>query len=128
VIAGSYSLEERMKSVDLDFDRNGFARYIWGLSYAFVAWGAFVVFGRFWNEIHRHGLSLWPATNTLLRIIVLPFFYISPLIFSLQFRRYKRCALKENLVSERVAKNVEYLIGLQLMFVYMAIMLFAIWK
>jgi hypothetical protein len=119
-----------MKSVDQDFDRYRIARYIWGLSYAFVAWGAFVVCGRFWHEIHRHGLSLEQllVSNTLLRIISLPWMYICPLILSLQFRRYNRCALKEILVSERVAKNVEYLIGLQLMFVYMAIILFANWK
>jgi hypothetical protein len=119
-----------MMNVDSDFDPKGIARYIWSLSYAFVVWGAFVVFGRFWHEIHLHGLSLEHllVSNTLLRIISLPWLYICPLILSLQFRRYNRCALKENLVSERVVKNIEYYIGIQLMFVYMAIILFANWK
>jgi hypothetical protein len=117
-----------MKSVDRDFDRYRITRYIWILSYAFVAWGAFVIFGRLWHEIHRHGLSLWSTSNTLSHVISIPFFFITPLILSFQFRRYSRCALKENLVSERVAKNCENLIGLQLMFVYMTLILFANWK
>jgi len=113
-----------MKSVDRDFVANGVVRYLWGVSYAFVAFGAFAAYGRFWDEIHPHGMQFYSLT----RIVVLPLIYVCPFILSLAFRSYIRCALKENLVSERVFKNCEYWIGLQLMLVYMAIMEYSTWN
>jgi hypothetical protein len=110
-----------MKSVDRDFDANGIAKHFWTLAYVIVALGAFAVFGRFWDEIHLHGLP----PHKLIRIVALPLIYLCPIIFSLAIRRYIRCALKEKLVSERVANNCGFFIGQQLIFVYIAILLLA---
>jgi hypothetical protein len=117
------STEERMKSVDRDFDPYGIARHVWTVSYVFMAFGVLAAFGRFWDEIHFHGLPL----HILFRIIGFPLAYVCPLILSLVTRSYIRSALKENLVNERVAKNCEYWIGLQLTIVYIVIMPFITW-
>jgi hypothetical protein len=111
-----------MKSVDRDFDSHGIARNIWFVSYAFVAFGVFAATGRFWDENHFHGLPL-----LLFRIVGFSLAYLGPLILSLAFRSYIRCALKENLVSERVVKNCEYWIGIQLTIVYFVLMQFITW-
>jgi hypothetical protein len=46
-------------------------------------------------------------------------FFITPLIPALLFRRYIKCALKEELISERVAENCEYWIGKLIVTVYL---------
>jgi len=79
--------------------------------------------GRIWDEIHHRALSF----HILAHIVPLPFILVFPLFLSLVSRRYIRCALMEKLVSERVARNLEFYIGIQLMITYMAIMQFATW-
>jgi hypothetical protein len=111
-----------MKSVDRDFDSNGITEHFW-FAYAIVAMGAFAIYGRFWDEVHLRTLSF----HILIRIIALSLIYICPLILTFAFRRYISCALKENLVSERVAKNCEYWIEIQLMVVYISIIQFVLW-
>jgi hypothetical protein len=123
VTENNQSLEKPIKSVDRDFAEKGFARYFWGLSYTLAVLGAFALFARFWDEIHLHGLQF----HSLVRIVGLPLICVCPLILSLSARRYIRSALKENLVSERVAGNFEYWIGIQLTIAYMAIMQFVMW-
>jgi hypothetical protein len=122
MIAGSYSSEERMKSVDRDFVRHGSGLTIWHLAYFFMAGGAIGMLVKIWEGIHLRGLPY----HTAIPSIVLLLFFISPLIFSFQFRRYIRCALNENLVSKRVAENCEYWIGLLIFYVYLAFLLFVL--
>jgi hypothetical protein len=114
-----------MKSVDRDFDRNGFTGADWlSVSYVFVAFIAFVMFTAIWHEVHLQGLSF----NTIFRIVSFPVIYLFPLISSLGFRRYIRSASKENLISERVASNCEIFLGKQLTVVYLVIMLLVTWE
>ena len=113
-----------MKSVDRDFYPSESAKLYWIVAYFGVAVGAFGMFMRFWDEVHHQALSF----HILVHIVPLPFLFIFPLLLSLFFRRYIRCALKENLISERVAKNIEHYLGMQLIFVYLTIMQFATWN
>jgi hypothetical protein len=106
-----------MNGVDRDFDRNGGGRFFWPLTYLLVALGYLDVFAGLWKEIHLRG---WSPT-ALVHLIPLSLILICPLVASLRFRRYERCALKGNLISERVANNCEFWIGLQLMIVYSAL-------
>ena len=114
-----------MKSVDRDFARKAYDNsFHWTAAYIFVAAGSLAVLIGLWDEVHLRGLS----SLTLIRIVGLPLIFVCPLIVSLLFNRYVRSALKENLVSERVAKNCEYWIGSQLLVVYFLVTLFAIWN
>jgi len=87
----------------------------------FLFVGFLVILAKPWTEIHLHGLSF----HTVLQAIMLPLFFFVPFFASLQFSKYVRNALKENLMSERVAKNCEFWIGNQLLIVYCAIMIIA---
>ena len=113
-----------MKSVDRDFDQYEMARRFWPVAYGLMGLGAFALFGRLWDEVHLHGLSFY----LFLRIASLLLIYVCPLVLSFGSRRYNRSALKENLVSERVANNNEYFIGFQLKFVYLAFMQLVMWN
>ena len=114
-----------MKSVDRDYFLKTDGEASWILaSYVMVALVALVLFPRVWHEVHLQGLSF----STVLRMVTLPVIYVVPLVSSLRFRRYTRRALKENLVSERVAHNCEFFIGNQLFLVYLAIMSLAAWN
>jgi hypothetical protein len=113
-----------MKSVDRDFDRSGMAKHFWTLAYVIMALGAFGIFVKVLDEVRLRALSFY----ALAHIASLPLLFICPLVLSLQSRKYIRCALKENLVSERVANNSEYFLGMMLMIVYIAIMQFATWN
>jgi hypothetical protein len=117
------SLEGQMKSVDQGFDPKGSSGFNWPLAYMFFAFGAIFMFSKIWNEAHLRGLNYQIIFLIVLRSLI----FVLPLVFSLQFRRYIRSALKENLMSERIAKNCEYWIRNQLTVVYFAIMLFAAW-
>jgi hypothetical protein len=90
-----------MKSVDRDFAQKGYDNKIqWITAVVFVAGGLLLGLMKFWEEVHLRGLSF----DALLDIVGLPLMFISPLIIALRCcRRYNRRALKENLVSERVA-------------------------
>jgi hypothetical protein len=112
-----------MKSVDRDFDPKGSNGFNWPLAYMFFAFGAIFMLSRIWNEAHLRG----PDYRTIFLIVLRSLLFVFPLVFSLQFRRYIRSALKENLISERIARNCEYWIRNQLTVVYFAIMLFAAW-
>jgi hypothetical protein len=117
-------MEERMKSVDRDFDRSGIVKLIWVCAYAIAALGALCVLGKILEIIHLRGL----AFITLLHFLALLIVFLCPMIISLLFKRYIRSALKENLVSARVVNNCEYFIGILLMFAYFAILQFATWN
>ena len=110
-----------MENVDWDFDTNGYGRHFWKIAFNLVAVGAFAIFVRFWDKVHFPGLPF----STFTQFVLIPLMYIFPLIVSLASRRYIRTALKENLVSKRVANNFEYFTGIQLLVVYFLIMLFA---
>ena len=112
-----------MNSVDRDFEPKGSSGISWLVAYVLLAVGAIGVFAKMWDEVHLRGTTF----HALVRVVPLPFFFIVPLTFSLFFRRYIRSALKENLVSERVANNCEYWVGTQLLFVSFLIMLLATW-
>jgi hypothetical protein len=99
------STEERMKSVDRDFDEYGDCNIKRKMSYMFLFAGFLIILAKMWTGIHLHGLSF----HTGFQAIALPLFFFVPFFDSLQFSRYIRSALKENLVSERVAKNCEFL-------------------
>jgi len=105
-----------MKSVDRDFEPNGFMKIRWLIAYLFVAAGPIGMLVNKWDEIHLSGLSF----HTLFQIVLLLLLFILPLIFAHLFRRYIRKALKEDLVSEKVAKNCEYWIGRLFFIVYFA--------
>ncbi len=111
-----------MKSVDQDFKRYGSTSLFWTWTYLIVGLGSMSMLTKIWYEVSLHGMPF----HTLIQIIGLPLIYIFPLILSLRIRRYSRCALKENLVSERVANNYEFFIGRLLLMVYAAITQFAI--
>jgi hypothetical protein len=113
---------ERMKSIDRDFAQKWYDNFHWPAAYIFVAAGSLAVVTRLWEEVHLRGLP-----HALIRIVSFPLIFVCPLIVSLLFRGYIRSALKENLVSERLAKNCEYWIGLQLFSVYILILIFATW-
>jgi len=113
-----------MKSVDRDFESYGYVRSFWILAYLLMTTGVICMFLKVWDEVHLRGLSF----HILIRIIVISLVYICPLLLSFRFRRYIRSALIENLFCERVAKNCEFLIGQQLMIVYVAIMMLIIWN
>ncbi len=110
-----------MKSVDQDFDPKGYDNLNRIAAYVLFAAGSLAVLIRLWEEVHLRGLSF----HTLIQIFALPLVFTCPLILSLRSRRYIRSALEEGLVSERVVKNCEYLIGTQLSVVYFTILLFA---
>jgi len=122
--AGIYGMERQMKSMDRDYDPYGFAKRLWPLTYGLAGLGALAMLLRFWDEVHHHGWS----SSLVLRIVGSPLIYICPLVLSLQSRGYNRFALKENFVSERVANNSEYFIGMQVMLVYLAFMQFLMWN
>jgi hypothetical protein len=113
-----------MKNVDRDFDRSGVVKLIWVCAYTIAALGALCVSGKILEIIHLHGFVLL----TLIHFFALLIVFVCPMIISLLFRRYVRSALKENLVSARVANNCEYLIGILLMFAYFAILQFSTWN
>jgi hypothetical protein len=56
--------------------------------------------------------------HTGFQAIMLPLFFFFPFFASSQFSKYIRSALKENLISERVAKNCEFWIGNQMLIVF----------
>jgi uncharacterized protein (DUF983 family) len=116
-------MEERMKSVDRDFELDKDISLL-PASYVLAIFIAFVVFPSVWHEVHLQRMSF----NTVFRMATLPVIYIFPLIISLRFSRYIKGALKGNLVSERVAKNCEDWIGKLLISVYFAIMLLVAWN
>ena len=105
-----------MKSVDRDFVGNGYLGTHWFFAYFFVALGANAMLVKIWKCIHLHGLSSY----MLFQIVLLSLLFISPLLLVLLFMRYIRSALKENLVSERVAENCEYWIGKLISISYLA--------
>jgi ACR3 family arsenite efflux pump ArsB len=111
-----------MERVDWDFDKNGYGRHFWNIAFTLVAVGAFALLVGFWDKVFLLALPF----STFARFVLIPFMFIFPLIVSLATRRYIRTALKENLVSERVANNCEYFTGIQLLVVYFLIMLFAV--
>jgi hypothetical protein len=111
------------KSVDRDFAQKWYDnKFHWTTAYIFVAAGSLAFLMRLWEEVHLRGL-----THTLIRIVPFSLIFVCPLTVSLLFRGYIRSALKENLVSERVAKNCEYWIGSQLFSVYILILIFVTW-
>jgi hypothetical protein len=111
----SYSTEERMKSVDRDFVGNGYVGTNWIYGYSFLALGLICMFVKIWKGFLLHGLSF----DICFQMFSLPLFFITPLIPALLFRRYIRSALKEELISERVAENCEYWIGKLIVTVYL---------
>ena len=115
------SKEERMKSVDRDYDKYGNCNINRWILYMFLFVGFLMVLAKVWTEIHLHGLSI----HTGFQAIMLPLFFFVPFFASLQFIKYVRSVLKENLISERVAKNCEFWIGNQMLIVYFAIMIIA---
>ncbi|MFY9854428.1 MAG: hypothetical protein WAK26_11190 [Terracidiphilus sp.] len=109
-----------MKSVDRDCGSDGHAEFRWLFAYFFVALGTIRIFAKIRGGIHLHGLPY-----TLFDIALVSLLFMSPLIFALLFRRYIRSALKEELVSERVAGNCEYWIGQLIGVVYFAFFWFS---
>ena len=105
-----------MKSVDREFVGNGYVGTRWLFAYSFLAFAAIGMVIKIWRGIHLHGLSSY----ILFQIVLLTLFFIVPLIVALLFRRYIRRALKEELISERVAENCEYWIGQLIFTVYAA--------
>jgi len=110
-----------MKSVDRDFDEHGNCNINRWILYMFLFVGFLVILAKRWTEIHLQGWSF----HTVFQAIMLPLFFFIPFFASLQFSKYVRNALKENLMSERVAKNCEFWIGNQMLIVYFAIMIIA---
>jgi hypothetical protein len=106
-----------MKSVDRDYGLKMSGDFNWFLVYLLVASGLIILFAKLWNENHLNGLSSYK----LFLFIVQPLALIGPLVVSLRFREYVREALKENLISERVAKNCEYWILSLLFTIYIVI-------
>jgi hypothetical protein len=110
-----------MKSVDRDYFGNRYVEADWLFSYGFVALGTIGMLVKIWEGIHLRGSS----SHALFHIITLPLLFILPLVFALLFRRYIRSALKEELVSERVAENCEYMVGRLIFIVYFAFFWFS---
>jgi len=111
-----------MKSVDRDYAGNGYAQTYWFFAYSLLVLGTIGVFIKLWKGIYLHGLS----SDIVFQNLSFTLLFIIPLIFALLFRRYIRSALKENLVSERVAENCEYWIGRLISSVYVAFILYAL--
>jgi len=109
-----------MKSVDRDFDENGVCKTNRRILFMFLFVGCLITLAKVWTEIHLHGLSF----HTVSQAIMFPLFFFFPFFASLQFSRYVRSALREDLIGERVAKNCEFWIGNQLLIVYFTIMIF----
>ncbi|HEY1253510.1 MAG TPA: hypothetical protein VGF01_01875 [Terracidiphilus sp.] len=99
-----------MKSVDRDYVGNGSMEQNWLFAYAWMIFGTICFLDGIWNEVHLHGWSY----RIFLKVAAVLLMFISPLMRSLQFRKYIRSALKEDLVNERVATNCEYFMGQQL--------------
>lgn len=114
------SKEERMKSVDWDFFGNGYVGTEWLFAYSFMALGAISIFVKIREGVHLRGFS-----TMLFHIVMFPLLFIFPLIIAFLFRRYIKNALKENLLSERVAENCEYWIGRLIGIVYFAFFCFS---
>jgi flagellar biosynthesis protein FliQ len=114
-------MEERMKSVDRDFDEYGNCNINRWILYGLLFVGFLVILAKAWTEIHVNGLSF----HTVFQAIMLPLVFLFPFVVSLQFSRYMRNVLKEDLLSERVAKNCEFWIRNQMLIVYLAIMFIA---
>jgi hypothetical protein len=109
-----------MKSVDKDYVGNGYAGSEWLFAYFFMALGGIGVFVKMQEGIHLHGFS-----TLLFYIVTFPLLFIFPLIIAFLFRRYIKRALKENLLSERVAENCEYWIGRLIGIVYFVLFCFS---
>jgi hypothetical protein len=109
-----------MKSVDRDFDEYGNSNINRRILYMFLFVGFLITLAKVWTDFHLRGLSF----HTVLQAIMPPLFFFLPFFASLQFSRYIRSALKENLISETVAKNCEFWIGNLLLIVYFTIMIF----
>ena len=60
-----------MKSVDRDFDAKGIAISFWILACFAAVAGAYPMFLKLWDEVHRQGLS----SHTVIQIIELPIFF-----------------------------------------------------
>jgi hypothetical protein len=106
-----------MKSVDCDFDPSGTSRFLWPLAGVFAAIAYFQILERVWQTYHLHKLSefsFWP-----LLLCVFPF------MFSILFSRYIRSALRENLVSARVANNSQNWIAMTVFLIYFSICQFS---
>src|ERR1017187_1609691 len=105
-------MEEQMKSVDRDYGASlslgksslgmSLTSYLsWVITYSSMTIGAFSVFAKIRDEAHLRGLPFFTHVQIVLVSLI---FFSLPLIGSLGFRSYIKKALKENLVSERVAK------------------------
>jgi hypothetical protein len=116
------SKEKQMKSVDRDFGSKEYVKANWLVAYLMLVGGAIFILVKIRGEIPHQGLQIIAPV-----IVGLLLLYMFPLLSSLQFSRYVRKALKEDLVSERVAKNYDRFIGQQLIVVYLVIMLL-IWS
>jgi Flp pilus assembly protein TadB len=118
------STEERMKSVDRDFDstkKTGYSQLL--AAYYLLPVCAIAVLIKIGHEAYLH----WFSFFVLFKLIALPILFVFPLMTTLRFVKYIKKALKEGLISERIANNCEYFIGNLLMTIYMTIMLFATW-
>jgi hypothetical protein len=128
--ADSGSMEERMESVDRIFDpvfgpkKLDVLKWVWVIVFVTgLAFGALGVYVRISEKIHLQGLS----SHNLFQVVSLPLLFILPLVISLLIWRLIGSALKENLVSERVAKYSMFLIKLLIFIVYYAFAQFALW-
>jgi hypothetical protein len=113
-----------MKSVDRDFDLNGRSGFYWPFVYLAMVLAAGGIVIKILYVVHHRGFDFY----TPFQIVVIPLILIFPLIFSLRFKKYVRGALKESLISERVANNCGLFLGQQLVFVYIAIVILAMWN
>jgi len=109
-----------MKSVDKDYVGNGYVRTEWLFAYSFMALGSISIFVKIREGIHLYGFS-----TMLFHIMIFPLLFSFPLIIAFLFRRYIKNALKENLLSERVAENCEYWIGRLIGIVYFVFFCFS---
>ena len=113
-----------MKSVDRDFDqkkKNGYSQLL-AAYYLLPVLGITVIF-----KIGHEAYLQWFSFKVLFKLILLPICFIFPLMATLRFVKYIKEALKEDLISERVANNCEDFLGSLLMTIYLTIMLFATW-
>jgi hypothetical protein len=102
-----------MKSVDRDFDPAGTSKIWWPVAFIAVLLVYSRIVERYWPAIRLHELSF--------QMFIVPLLCVFPLAFSLLFRRYIKAALRENLVSARVAGNCEFFVAMMLFISYFAI-------
>jgi len=113
-----------MKSVDRDFDQKGKTGYSQLLAaYYLLPVCGVAVFLKLGHEAYLQ----WFSFSILFKLIALSIMFIFPLISTRRFVKYIKEALKENLISERVASNCEFFLGNMLMTIYLTIMLFFTW-